>query len=99
VVVYLNGKIDNKAPHAGEMMHNNKDLWFGASEFWDPRFFDGLMDDVALFNVALSEDDITCSHGLTERWGLRDPFLLPITFLRRPRFYLGPWASSLSLPT
>ena len=39
-------------------MLNDKDLWFGASEFWDPRFFDGLMDDAALFNVALSEDDI-----------------------------------------
>ncbi len=88
VVLYLNGEIDQKAPHAGEMMQNEKDLWFGASEFWDPRFFDGLMDDVALFNVALSQDDIKTlvKKGLAAELGVSLAGKLATTWaqLKRP---------------
>ena len=88
VVLYLNGEIDNKAPHVGEMMQNKKDLWFGASEFWDPRFFDGLMDDVALFNVALSQDDIKTlvKKGLAAELGVSPAGKLATTWaqLKRP---------------
>jgi len=33
-------------------------LYIGVSQFWDPRFFDGLMDEVVLFNAALDQDQI-----------------------------------------
>lgn len=58
VVLYVNGEIDTKTPLTGKMMTNDKDLWIGASEFWTPRFFNGVMDEVLLFNVPLSENDI-----------------------------------------
>ena len=65
VVVYLNGEADKTEPHPGEMLTNDKDLWFGASEFWAPRFFDGLMDEAVLLNVALSPEEI--QQSLMER--------------------------------
>ena len=82
MVLYLNGEIDKKVPHAGEMMQNKKDLWFGASEFWDPRFFDGLMDDAALFNVALSQDDIKTlvKKGLATELGVSPASKLATTW-------------------
>jgi hypothetical protein len=58
VVLYIDGNIDKTAAATGEMMTNDKDVWIGASEFWDPRFFDGIMDEAVLFNVALDRDDI-----------------------------------------
>lgn len=58
VVLYIDGKVDKEQPFTGEMMVNDKDVWIGASEFWTPRFFDGIMDEAVLFNVALSLDDI-----------------------------------------
>jgi hypothetical protein len=58
VILYIDGDVDTATPGAGEMMTNDKDLWIGASEFYTPRFFNGLMDEAVLFNVALSQDDI-----------------------------------------
>jgi hypothetical protein len=58
VVLYIDGEVDKEQPATGEMMVNDKDVWIGASEFWTPRFFDGIMDEAALFNVPLSQDDI-----------------------------------------
>jgi hypothetical protein len=58
VVLYIDGEVDKETPATGEMMTNDKDLWIGASEFWTPRFFDGVMDEAVLFNVPLSQDDI-----------------------------------------
>jgi hypothetical protein len=58
VVLYIDGDVDKEQPATGDMMVNDKDVWIGASEFWTPRFFDGIMDEAVLFNVALSQDDI-----------------------------------------
>jgi len=58
VVLYINGEIDKKASLTGDMMVNDKDLWIGASEFWTPRFFNGIMDEASLFNVPLALNDI-----------------------------------------
>ena len=58
VTLYINGEIDKSTPVAGEMMTNDKDLWIGASEFWTPRFFSGIMDEAVLLNESLSQDDI-----------------------------------------
>ena len=58
VVLYINGEIDKTTPATGDMMTNDKDIWIGGSEFYTPRFFNGIMDEAVLFNVALSQDDI-----------------------------------------
>lgn len=58
VVLYIDGDVDKEQAATGDMMVNDKDVWIGASEFWTPRFFDGIMDEAVLFNVALSQDDI-----------------------------------------
>lgn len=57
-VVYINGEVDKEEQHTGTMLTNDEPVYIGHSQFWDPRFFDGLMDDAALFNVALTQDDI-----------------------------------------
>lgn len=57
-VLYINGEIDKEEPHTGTMLTNDEPVYLGASQFWDPRFFDGLMDEAVLFNVALTQDDI-----------------------------------------
>jgi hypothetical protein len=58
VVMYINGEVDVAVAASGEMMVNDKDLWIGGSEFWEPRWFEGTMDDAVLLSVALPEDDI-----------------------------------------
>jgi hypothetical protein len=65
-VIYINGEIDKTEPQAGVLLNNDNPVYIGGSQFWVPRFIDGLMDDAALFNVALTQDDIKnlMSNGL-----------------------------------
>jgi len=57
-VLYINGEVDLEQPQSGVLLTTDNPLYIGASQFWTPRFFDGLMDDVALFNIALDQDQI-----------------------------------------
>ncbi len=57
-VIYIDGEIDKEEPQSGTLLTNDNPIYLGASQFWDPRFFDGLMDDAVIFNVGLSEDEI-----------------------------------------
>jgi len=57
-VTYINGEVEVEQPQSGVLMTTDNPLYIGASQFWTPRFFDGLMDDVVLFNVALDQDQI-----------------------------------------
>ena len=57
-VVYINGEVDTIVPQSGTLLSNDNPVYIGGSQFWVPRFPDGLMDDAALFNVALTQDDI-----------------------------------------
>ena len=57
-VVYINGEIDKEEPQTGVLLTTDNPVYIGGSQFWDPRFFDGLIDDAVLFNVALTQDDI-----------------------------------------
>jgi hypothetical protein len=58
-VLYINAEVDLEQPQSGTLLTTDNPLYIGASQFWDPRFFDRLMDDVVLFNVALDQDQIT----------------------------------------
>jgi hypothetical protein len=54
--LYVNGKLDGSANATGEICDGErKELRIGKG--WDP-FYKGLMDNVAIFNVALTEEQI-----------------------------------------
>ena len=57
-VVYIDGEVDLEQAQSGTVLTTDNPLYIGASQFWDPRFFDGLMDEVVLFNTALDQDQI-----------------------------------------
>ena len=57
-VVYIDGEIDKEEAHSGTLLATDNPVYLGGSQFWDPRFFDGLMDDAVIFNVALSQEDV-----------------------------------------
>jgi hypothetical protein len=67
-VIYINGEIDKTEPQSGVLLTTDNPVYIGGSQFWVPRFFDGLMDDAALFNVGLSQDDIRSlmNNGLAD---------------------------------
>ncbi|MDA1190857.1 MAG: LamG domain-containing protein [Candidatus Poribacteria bacterium] len=83
VTLYIDGEIDTEQAFSGEMLTNEEPVYLGASQFWEPRTYDGLMDDAALFNVALSQGDVQelmtvgltatldvePSHKLAATWG------------------------------
>jgi hypothetical protein len=58
VIFYVNGEFEMESPQSGTLLTTDNPLYIGASQFWDPRFIDGLLDDVLLFNVALTQDQV-----------------------------------------
>ena len=59
VYIYLNGELDNDPlEHSGEMMDPNVPMVLGKSGMDNRYVFHGVVDEVMIFNVALSEDDI-----------------------------------------
>jgi hypothetical protein len=59
VYIYLNGTLDNDPKaHSGEMMNPNVSTVIGKSGVAHVYDFHGIIDEVAIFNVALTEDDI-----------------------------------------
>ena len=57
-VIYIDGEVEVEQAQSGTVLTTDNPLYIGASQFWDPRFFDGLMDEVVLFNTALDQDQI-----------------------------------------
>ena len=59
VYIYLNGKLDNDPmAHSGEMMDPGVSMVIGKSGVAHVYNFHGIIDEVAIFNVALTEDEI-----------------------------------------
>ncbi len=56
-MLYINGKLEETVDAEGELLQNESDIYIGDYEFSD-RPFSGLLDEVLLLNVALSEEDI-----------------------------------------
>ncbi len=57
-VLYINGQVDHiQYGINGPIMHNDNDLYIGNSQFYS-RGFDGIIDEVRLYNTALSDQDI-----------------------------------------
>jgi hypothetical protein len=55
--IYINGQLEKAADASGDLLQNENDIYIGDYEFSD-RHFSGLLDEVLLFNVALSEENI-----------------------------------------
>jgi hypothetical protein len=56
--IYIDGKVDACKPWAGGIAKNDFDVLIGENAQQKGRFFDGLIDDVRIYNYALSEKDI-----------------------------------------
>jgi len=57
-IIYINAALEKEEQHTGTMLTNDEPVYIGQSQFWTPRFFDGLMDECTLFNVALDQEQI-----------------------------------------
>jgi hypothetical protein len=56
---YRNAELmGKKAKSGGTIPNGNKDIWFGGNEVWSSEYFNGLIDDVRIYNYALTEDMI-----------------------------------------
>lgn len=55
--IYVNGNLENTASHGGDLVTSTSDLNIGRRTSND-RFFDGTIDEVAIFDRALSSQEI-----------------------------------------
>jgi tetratricopeptide (TPR) repeat protein len=56
--IYVDGKLDVTKPWAGGINKNDFDVLIGENAQQKGRFFDGLIDDVRIYNYALPENEI-----------------------------------------
>lgn len=65
--IYINGKLDvgepgsgfkNPQKQAGKIIVSKEPLTLGSELIWKTAEYHGLLDEVAIFNVALTEDDV-----------------------------------------
>jgi hypothetical protein len=56
--LYLDGKVNARKPWTGGIGKNNSDFLIGENADQKGRFFNGLIDDVRVYNYALSENEI-----------------------------------------
>ncbi len=56
--LYVDGKLDGSKNAWGSIVTNDYSIYIGNSSQESGRFFDGLIDDVRIYNYALSEDEV-----------------------------------------
>jgi hypothetical protein len=56
--IYIDGKLDSTQPWTGGISHNESDVLIGENAERMGRGFDGLIDDVRIYDYALSEGEI-----------------------------------------
>jgi hypothetical protein len=56
--LYIDGKLDASQPWTGGIGKNDSDVLIGENAQQSGRFFNGLIDDVRIYNHALSESEI-----------------------------------------
>jgi hypothetical protein len=56
--IYVDGKLDASKPRSGPIATNNFSVCIGENIENNNRFFNGLIDDVRVYNYALSENEI-----------------------------------------
>jgi len=82
VIFYVNGELEMESVQTGTLLTTDNPLYIGASQFWDPRFIDGLLDDVVLFNTALTQDQVRelMENGIASALAVSSQAKLPITW-------------------
>jgi hypothetical protein len=63
MILYVNGKVDNTAPQTLIPKSDVYDLWIGGSPSWGASFFNGTIDEVKIWNRALSPEEINASYN------------------------------------
>ena len=63
IVLYLNGTVYNTTPQILIPKSDVYDLWIGGSPTWSYSFFNGTIDEVRIYQRALSSDEILCHYG------------------------------------
>jgi hypothetical protein len=61
--IYVDGKLDAAKPWKGGIAVNDFDVLIGENAERKGRFFDGLIDDVRMYNYALKESDIMALYN------------------------------------
>jgi hypothetical protein len=61
--IYLDGKLDAAKPWKGGIAGNDFDVLIGENAEQKGRFFDGLIDDVRIYNYTLKENDIMALYN------------------------------------
>jgi hypothetical protein len=67
---YINGVLNNSIPKTGLANNNNNPLRFGANSLLNGNWFNGVLDDIGIWNRALSQQEISdlylsCNNNLT----------------------------------
>jgi hypothetical protein len=63
--LYIDGVLDNEKAASGPIPTNNYDVWIGANAEQPNRNFAGQLDELRVWNVARSQNDITTNMGGT----------------------------------
>jgi hypothetical protein len=63
VRIYVDGRLDVAKPWKGGIAVNDFDVLIGENAEQKGRFFDGLIDDVRIYNYALNESDIMALYN------------------------------------
>jgi hypothetical protein len=56
--IYIDGELDVVSPGTGQINTSSYDLWIGSNSQNTDRLFHGLLDDVRIYDRALSEEEI-----------------------------------------
>jgi hypothetical protein len=56
--LYINGQLDNSASKTGNIYANNSNWYIGAFNYGNVAYFNGLIDDVRIYNTAMSAEEI-----------------------------------------
>ena len=79
-IIYINGEVDNEKKFEGVLKHNGENFWMGARKS-DGLPFNGLLDELRLYNRGLSQAEIEQNldavglaieptHKLALTWGI-----------------------------
>ena len=55
--LYINGTLEGEVEKAAGIAPSNLELWIGGDD-WQPCFFPGMIDEVRIYNKALTEAEI-----------------------------------------
>ncbi|MCA9208134.1 MAG: LamG domain-containing protein, partial [Planctomycetales bacterium] len=74
VRIYVNGSLDMDAAASwsGTLSTDSRDLYIGGQPGGD--FFDGILDDIRIYNRALSSSEVAALYGLRAHWKLDEEF-------------------------